>query len=454
MIEEKQFQYFRKDLCDLCGLCLHLCPVLQLPLEEAKKEIKNLIDWNSSKYALSKCNSCFSCNFYCPQKANPYQLILERWNDLYKTRGAPPLYRFVCPTEEPNIWQLLNVFLSPREKIWINNWMYTSTKFDKPILLIGSYTHLFPFIIGGSKLLNHFIPVDLIDQWEAGAYLYQGGYLDIVKKIAITTQEDFNILNAREIVILTDSVEYLINQIHPNEMDIQHSQNFINFNQWILNRINDGEIKLNKAPLNLSVTVHDNCYSKTFDGAYWETPREILLKCGCQIKEMKHIKENSLCCGFGAGASWVKNISIPFDIISEGVKKFKEAEETGARTLISYCSGCIYLLWATRELIQSKIDIFHIIEVIRMAMGEKLNYPEDHIKRAWDIIAIITYSLLLSLFRKNFYIKRIKFNKEYSTYKPKKFRLLRLMRRLFDLPLSRFIYSKLFQLMMPLMKTK
>ncbi|MFX0177128.1 MAG: heterodisulfide reductase-related iron-sulfur binding cluster [Candidatus Hodarchaeota archaeon] len=453
MNEEKEFQYFRKSLCDLCGSCLHLCPVLQLPIEEAKKEIKNLMDWKPSKYALSKCNTCFSCNLYCPQNANPYQLILERWNDIYKTRGAPPLYRFICPTEECNIWQLLNVFLSSKEKMWINNWMHVSTEFNKPILLIGSYTHLFPFIIGGSQLLNYFQPMNLIDQWEAGAYLYQGGYLEIVKKIAKETQKDFDSLNVKNIAILTDSVEYLINQIHPNEMGIVHSQNFINLNRWILNKINHKEIKINKA-LNLSVTVHDNCYSKALNRVYWETPRDILLKCGCRIKEMKHIKENSLCCGFGAGASWVKNISIPFDIISEGIKKFKEAEETRAKALVSYCSGCIYLLWATKELIRSKMEIYHIIEVVRMAMGEKLNYPEDHINRAWDVIAIITYSLFLSLFQKKFYIKQIKFDKDYSTFKPKKFRLLKLIRRIFDLPLSRFIYSKLFQLMMPLMKTK
>ena len=34
----KRTPAFREDLCDLCGQCLHLCPVLQLPLEEAKEE--------------------------------------------------------------------------------------------------------------------------------------------------------------------------------------------------------------------------------------------------------------------------------------------------------------------------------------------------------------------------------------------------------------------------------
>ena len=111
-------------------------------------------------------------------------------------------------------------------------------------------------------------------------------------------------------------------------------------------------------------------------------------------------------------------------------------------------------MWATKELLRSKIDLYHIIEIVRMAMGEELDYPKDHIKRAWDIVAIITYSLLLSSFKKNFYIRSITYDKDFSTYKPKKYLLLRLIRYLFDFKLIRIVYAKIFRLMMPIMKTR
>jgi len=453
LASNKRTTSFRRDLCNLCGLCLHKCPVLQLPLEKSKQEIQNLIDGRKSKYVLNKCNTCFSCNLYCPKHANPYQLILENWNRLYKKRGAPPLYRFVCPTEDSNIWQLLNVFLSHKEKNWIDKWMNYTPKPEDTIFLIGNYMHLFPFIIGGSTLLNFFKPINRLDQWEAGAYLYQGGYLDVVQKIAIRTKNDFDNWNVKNIVVSTDSVEYQFSKVHPEEMKIIHKQKFINFHEWIIENIKSGVLRLPNNPLNISVTVHDNCYSKGIEGRYWNPPREILEKCGCEIKEMRHNKKDSLCCGFGAGASWVKNISIPFDIISEGAKKFKEAEETGAQALVSYCSGCIYLLWATRELIRSKMDVFHIIEILRMAMGEKLNYPKDHINRAWDVITIITYSLLKSLLKKNFFINKLTYDKELSTFKPKKYRILKMIRYMFNLSIIRYLFSKSFQLMMLIMKT-
>jgi len=87
-------------------------------------------------------------------------------------------------------------------------------------------------------------------------------------------------------------------------------------------------------------------------------------------------------------------------------------------------------------------------------MGEELNYPKDHIKRAWDVIAIITYSLLLSTFKKNFYVRSITYDKDLSTFKPKKYLLLRLIRYLFDFKLIRIVYAKLFRSLMPIMKTR
>jgi hypothetical protein len=89
-----------------------------------------------------------------------------------------------------------------------------------------------------------------------------------------------------------------------------------------------------------------------------------------------------------------------------------------------------------------------------MAMGEKLNYPKDHKKRAWDIIAIMTYSLFLSIFKKNFFLSNITYDKELSTFKPKKYRLLKLIRYTFNLSVVRYIFSKLFLILMKLLKTR
>lgn len=450
---EERVTAFHADKCDRCGICLHLCPVMELPVKKAQEEIAALINGEDSHYALSRCTSCMSCNLYCPTGANPYSLIQLRWNDRYTKQGAPPLYKFVCPTMEPNIWQLLNVLLSEKERTWISGWMDTVPDKDDEVLLVGNYLHLFPFIIGDSALLDHFRPIDRLDQWEGGAYLYQGGYLDLVQQIALRCKQDFDTWGVKTVVPLLDAVHYIFTQVHPEEMGVHHTPEFINFHDWLLDRIDSGEIPLPKR-LGLTLTVHDNCYSKPFGDDLWDKHREILTRCGCSIVEMKHSRKDALCCGFGKGASWTRNFTLPYEIIAEGAKKFKEAKDTGADALVSYCGGCIYLLWAARELLGSKIDIYHSLEIVRMAMGEHLDYPRDHLRRAWDVIAIITYQWLVSIFQKNFFIEQITFDRNRSTFKPKKYRLLLFIRRLFDIPLVRKSYARMFRFIMPLLSRK
>ncbi len=75
--------------------------------------------------------------------------------------------------------------------------------------------------------------------------------------------------------------------------------------------------------------------------------------------------------------------------------------------------------------------------------------------RAWDIIAIMTYSLLLSFFNKNFYIKKISYDKDLSTFHPKKkYPLLRIIRYIMDLPLMKILFARGFHFLRIILKSK
>ncbi|MFX0122494.1 MAG: (Fe-S)-binding protein [Candidatus Hodarchaeota archaeon] len=439
---------FKESLCTICGKCFHYCPELKLPLEIAKQEIISLIEGKSSCYVLSHCTTCFSCNLLCPNDCKPYQLILERWNDLYKQRGAPPIYRFVCPTFENNLWQMLHIFMTAEEQAWIDRWMNQSP--NDSVLLIGNYLHLLPFVFGNSKLLDNFTPVDLLDHWECGGYLYQGGYLDVVKHIAEKCKHDFKRWNVKKIIPALDAVHWMLTKVHPNEMGVSHNCDVMNFHDLLLDKIQTGEIVLQN-DLKRKVTVHDNCFSKAGGGKYWDSPRQILKHSGCKIVEMKHNRGNSLCCGFGSGASWENHLRIVFDIMAVSERKFQEAEATKADAMITYCGGCLYLLWASRELFGNKIDIFHIIEIVRMSIGETTSYPEPHVRRAWDLITIINYHLLMSIFQKPFWIDKISLDEK--IIESKRYLGLRILRKLFDVPIIRILYRKVFRIILPKMVT-
>jgi heterodisulfide reductase subunit D len=449
---------FKVDKCTRCGICFNECPEMHLPLDIAKNEIMRLIHTGESDYVLQHCTSCFSCNLLCPYDCKPYQLILENWNKQYLERGAPALNRFVCPTEKNNVWEMLHQLTPKFERDQIKLWMRTPPK--DTILLVGNYTHLMSFIISGSKLLDHFTVVDLLDHWECGAYPYQLGYLDLVEKIGKQCKEDLDGWGVKTIVTFLDAVEHMLNEVHPQEMGIKFAQKVVNFNTWLLDMIEDGRINIPNR-VSMKVTVHDNCYSKsgTYDGkTYWDLARKVIKQTGCEIVEMEHNRENALCCGFGAGCSWQSGhtFNIPFDMMSVAEVKFQEAIATGADALVTYCGGCLYLLWAARELLEYDIQIFHHIELVRLAMGENIDIAQKrHKERAWDLIAIIAVVMLKGMFSKNFHVNKTKFTAtDKNRWGKKRYAGLRFTRFFFRSVFIRNVFRKIFRRLMRRYTTK
>ncbi|MFX1240727.1 MAG: 4Fe-4S dicluster domain-containing protein [Promethearchaeota archaeon] len=75
LIDISFFTTFNREACNLCGECFHKCPVILLPAELASEEMKRLIAGDDTQKVLELCQSCFSCNFYCPKNAHPARLL-------------------------------------------------------------------------------------------------------------------------------------------------------------------------------------------------------------------------------------------------------------------------------------------------------------------------------------------------------------------------------------------
>ncbi|MCK4723018.1 MAG: hypothetical protein KAT75_06930, partial [Dehalococcoidia bacterium] len=99
-------RFFSPDCCQLCGECLSRCPVLGYSLSQAREE-KDRLNRALSSPVLDKCTTCFSCNFYCPNQCQPYDLILLRWDERYRARGLPAIARMVIPRDRASIWNQL-----------------------------------------------------------------------------------------------------------------------------------------------------------------------------------------------------------------------------------------------------------------------------------------------------------------------------------------------------------
>ena len=394
---------FLERECDLCGDCLVRCPELSLNEREAKAQILNLIKAREPHTVLTRCSSCFSCNSYCPQGCNPYDLILSRWNERYHRLGSPPAWKFIFPTEKSNLWSAMHAILPQGAKRVLEEWMTAQP--SETIFLPGSYFHLVPEVLAGSRLLDGVTTVDLPGHWECGAYLYQGGYLDVVKQIGQMVREDLDRWGVKRVITALDSVHVMFTKVHPDENGIRFDQEIINFHERIIQNIQSGRLTINQK-LGIEATLHDNCYAKAGGGRYFDLARKLLDLAGVRVTEMHHHHMDALCCGFGRGAGWTRNIQIPLDILRGTVRRIREAEETGTGTLVTYCAGCFWLLLAAGELVQSPVRVVHLVELVREAMGEKVDFPRSD--RAWDILAAMTYQIMSGMGEKHFWIQDVK----------------------------------------------
>ncbi|MDY6795446.1 MAG: uroporphyrinogen decarboxylase family protein [Actinomycetota bacterium] len=133
-------------------------------------------------------------------------------------------------------------------------------------------------------------------------------------------------------------------------------------------------------PLDIRLTIHDNCMSRDFptmmDGA-----RELASSLGADMMEMERTRERTPCCCSGGGS---RSFSLP-DMISQMISSLGEAEASGAEGLAVYCTGCLWALSMARTLTGSDLPVYHVFELVRIANGED-DLQARHLERAWQIV--------------------------------------------------------------------
>jgi len=93
--------------------------------------------------------------------------------------------------------------------------------------------------------------------------------------------------------------------------------------------------KVPEANLGTKVTFHDSCdFSR--GRRILDEPRDILKKLGCDLTEMEHCREDSLCCGGGGG------ILMSDSPLSDrmALNRIREAIDTGAEICVTSCPTC------------------------------------------------------------------------------------------------------------------
>src|SRR5437667_361474 len=130
--------------------------------------------------------------------------------------------------------------------------------------------------------------------------------------------------------------------------------------------LNDEKIKLPAGFDQRKLTYHDPCYIGRYNDVYDE-PRHVLNVLNSNgVKEMKHHRNKSFCCGGGGGRAWME------EKIGKRVNQTRvnEALETGADVLAAACPFCITMFDDGLKGVEAedKMKIEDISEIVAQAI--------------------------------------------------------------------------------------
>ncbi len=363
------FSPFNKEACTLCGECLNNCPIMNLTIEESIEEMKILMTGENESIILSKCQSCFTCNFYCPENAHPASLILEKWNLQYKKEGLRKRGKFYMTLypHYPNFRSYVMNHLPKKTKEFVESWASLEPLKGDTLTYPGCNVITFAELAKAS----FFNDLDIRGRLEhcCGETLFRTGYREELFQVTKRLDKWFNTLKPKKLLVLCTAGTNVFKNVLPYYGLTYKFEEIKSYIQYLWEKIESGEIQIKKK-LDMTVTIQDSCYSKMFGNDYMDLPRKILEAIGVKVLEIDACRENMRCCGIGAGFS-IDSAYHPFRLRSSALRNFKDFKRTKADAVCVYCAGCLATFTGNKKLYFKKIKIYHIIELLQMAIEEK-----------------------------------------------------------------------------------
>ena len=340
-IIEKTNAYY----CLECGICTGSCPISRInpqysPRLFVEKALLISEEELIEDYDLWTCLTCGACSKRCPSLVD-YQDFMRRTRNLaieIENRG-------IC-THAGTIQAVAslqqNDFVQ-KDLSWISDDLKIKETGD--VLFFVGCSPYFNVIfnnIGANsldatkssiKILNALgiEPAVRPDERCCGHDAYWTGELETFKQLAKKNLEMIQKSGAKKVIFSCAEGYTTLKTIYPKffgklKFEVQH------ISQFIAEKVEAGELKFKE--LSEKVTYHDPCRLGRFESEY-EAPRKVLQAIpGLELIEMPRNRENSLCCG---SSTWINCTQVNKKI---QVEKLKEAQSTGAATMVTACPKC------------------------------------------------------------------------------------------------------------------
>ena len=357
--------------CTGCGECFHHCPVMHLPLDQARDEIERLrtqvvsgLQPGRPSAVLSRCTSCLACNQICPEDCRPANLILDLWHEAYLREGLPARAAWFLPHSRPNFRTYILDRLPQDEREAVTRWRYGGPA--REFLYAGCNLVTTPYLTF-SRLFEGMEIRGGLD-YCCGEMLFRMGLYEAVEQVARRLSLWFRRLGAERVYLVCTAGLNLLRNVLPQFGADFAGIEFLPIQQVILERLRSGDLKLTNR-LNRTVTVQDSCHARSVSPGFADLPRQLLAEIGVRVREAPGNREDQLCCGIGGGFAHGSAYH-PLPLVLSARRTSLDHRRVPADATCVYCSGCLEMMSVARWADPNRRPVLHLLELVQWAIGE------------------------------------------------------------------------------------
>jgi Fe-S oxidoreductase len=340
---------FDPENCTECGICLTQCPSAQYTPEKAIDEIRALKRGDNADI-LPVCITCMACNEYCPNGADPFDLI-GRLQERYGVRVL----------SEARAEMIEAMLASVPKRIVAGDTAL-------PVLSLCVMEHALPPNMDGSKLFENLTVVSGSPYYSRVVHLHTG-MPSLTRDHAAGFIENLAFLGRQEIVFAHDDCYVMAGVLAPG-YGIEVPFTAVHLADWLGRVLAKKGASLKR--LGKKIAFQRPCISRL---APWTDGFvNIFFKlAGAERVQRRYDGMNALCCGIGLTEKFPDTST---SLVAENIA---DALQHGAEAMVFGCPSC-YAFMSQACMAAGLAPIF-ITDLARMALGEIPFEPRPHIKR-------------------------------------------------------------------------
>ncbi|WXG39665.1 MAG: (Fe-S)-binding protein [Candidatus Freyarchaeum deiterrae] len=336
---------FDEEKCTLCGECLMKCAYLAYPEEKAKAEFKKLIDSEPTSVT-AECITCAACNMYCPEGANPFDLINQR-------------------QEETGTFKVTDQSLGMMNMASQLPYAVVKGEPGKPVMNLCTVGDFLPGVVEGQLF-------DGLTLTKGGDYFCYLGWIHLGKpsmlkenaqKFVDNLAKVVKEVGAKEVICFHDDC-YTTLTSKVKEYGIKVPFKPVHMIEYLRDYVKKHKNQVKK--LNMKIAYQQPCASRyTFEKD--KMLDELFKLIGVERVERKYDKMYALCCS-GAQGGMV-------NVTKEEVEKWRmknlmDGKEHGAEAMVFLCPLCVLSLRSRAK--AQDLEPYILSNLVRLALGEEL----------------------------------------------------------------------------------